>query len=1387
MSTPIRRQARLITDESFHQSPEAHRQAARASFQHPTIEQIGRGLVRAAIHGDAFTVAARVAGAPPVTREPPPDGYPVADEPADGTGQPRMAAPGTIETCRRIVQNHQHEEVDGVVLDAQTANMLVQVFDALSPKNQAKFEAMDLAEMVDVGWKVVERSKTGRRRAQLDQAFEELTGEHQALPEGHQDRVHARQAQSLADFQYGDKVKLKKPFSQSMRSSTWTVVGPGGDSMLLQSDAGAKIRINEYEVEYVKKVAGQCQCGQPDCMWCGPSTKQEKDAQTPDEEEVLRGLGWSDAAIQQMSERQIEIILQKQTKNPRPVGLGGGPTGQPDDLPMAAARQAQAFECSSCGCPKGRHDDMGCRECECSASYGITDDAEWEDRERQVDQVPGVDPAQERDNPFGPQHGSRSAQSRSCPTCGTSLGRYIPGYHAETGSRCTSCAECPARWKARNDSTGESEGNLCDGCKSILADGPGSILTVEPLASSGKDRWDDCQKCRGDGCGECDYTGLIEKAAQQNPIEPEQSAPASQPGAPGPADPGGEQALPPGEPPVQGAEPPGQQPGQQGLGESKRNPARTKEVWDEGGKFSREVEADGVDELVRIHRELNDMGLTRSPDQPQPAEQQAAPQQMAPQVPAPQGQPAVQARRAQMFDEWDDEGGGGQEACPLCDAPVPQWSPGTGTCNACGYDAEGMAGVDDSVGGDPLFEEYATALEKCSGPGCPQQADTGEEGPEQGDEFGYKPKRKQPSGAPPAGAPVGVGTPGPMGASRMAQEDDAPLTEHDIVAAARWLARKYGLDNQEARELAGHPRSSEIIARVERWREGNGLPAPNSPLSRGRLLDELRRGVKQAQQERPCSCTHAKADHDDGTGPCNNPDCWMGCTQFFTGPEPRPIPGMEDWFKDELGEDGMEQEGQAWAETSTTPMKAADDHIPTLEDDDDGTPSFYSASVARIAQVDPNCPDCHGTGACSACDGGFNYGEPGDFENLPECPVCYESGECQTCGPAGAMVVDDSGYEDEVPGGGGPVDESDGSIEAREEYKPYSSPGALQFPVPVLCEDCRTKFSINGPDDWFKCPSCGSEHVNMTDPSLKAAFRRWLVAQSGRHCDGCDALIDGPVKKVRDDLDPGQFHLVCPDCAAKVERGEPVDWQHSTPSEWNWKQSEAPLGGPAPVSDKPTGEDVFDDEVFEQVAAWYDSIDDEKFKLKMKEKDKGKAEPSESNDDEHVARMAQAQDEGECRVCGAYPKPLDEKGRCPVCAEAESTGLVDVTPSGYPHRRRSSDRRRAQPIGMPPAAAGITFDKSNERSEGDRVVWDLSWEPESLAMLSGSGIEQQIRSWVLRDVSNEKDTNQPGTKNWGTIADVTIEDIDADAGIATVSFMSSEQASPQVAPAEATE
>lgn len=70
-------------------------------------------------------------------------------------GSGRWAKEKRIDVLRRIIKEHQYEKIDGKVVDATTANMLVQVYEALRPDLQRKFDKIPLMKLVDFGWSVV--------------------------------------------------------------------------------------------------------------------------------------------------------------------------------------------------------------------------------------------------------------------------------------------------------------------------------------------------------------------------------------------------------------------------------------------------------------------------------------------------------------------------------------------------------------------------------------------------------------------------------------------------------------------------------------------------------------------------------------------------------------------------------------------------------------------------------------------------------------------------------------------------------------------------------------------------------------------------------------------------------------------------------------------------------------------------------------------------------------------------------------------------------------------------------------------------------------------------------------------------------------------------------
>lgn len=77
---------------------------------------------------------------------------------------------GWIEAARKVVKEHQYVHINPktndisdekkkgyVILDATTANMLVQIADALSKTANEKFTSMSLAQAIDIGWKLVKK------------------------------------------------------------------------------------------------------------------------------------------------------------------------------------------------------------------------------------------------------------------------------------------------------------------------------------------------------------------------------------------------------------------------------------------------------------------------------------------------------------------------------------------------------------------------------------------------------------------------------------------------------------------------------------------------------------------------------------------------------------------------------------------------------------------------------------------------------------------------------------------------------------------------------------------------------------------------------------------------------------------------------------------------------------------------------------------------------------------------------------------------------------------------------------------------------------------------------------------------------------------------------
>jgi hypothetical protein len=61
-----------------------------------------------------------------------------------------------ITVCRRIVEQRTAEMHDGLIIDMQSANAVVQVHDALSkPENRARLAAMPVADACAAAWRAI--------------------------------------------------------------------------------------------------------------------------------------------------------------------------------------------------------------------------------------------------------------------------------------------------------------------------------------------------------------------------------------------------------------------------------------------------------------------------------------------------------------------------------------------------------------------------------------------------------------------------------------------------------------------------------------------------------------------------------------------------------------------------------------------------------------------------------------------------------------------------------------------------------------------------------------------------------------------------------------------------------------------------------------------------------------------------------------------------------------------------------------------------------------------------------------------------------------------------------------------------------------------------------
>ena len=103
---------------------------------------------------------------------------------------------------------------------------------------------------------------------------------------------------------------------------------------------------------------------------------------------------------------------------------------------------------------------------------------------------------------------------------------------------------------------------------------------------------------------------------------------------------------------------------------------------------------------------------------------------------------------------------------------------------------------------------------------------------------------------------------------------------------------------------------------------------------------------------------------------------------------------------------------------------------------------------------------------------------------------------------------------------------------------------------------------------------------------------------------------------------------------------------------------------------------------------------------------------------------------------------------------------------------------RGAQLGDQPSRASMGFKASPGTRVGDRIMSIITWDPENVESMSDQNIHHSIRSFVL-ELGTKKEW-----RDWGTIADVQIDEFDRGEGSARVSFKSSEISAPQLSAAE---
>lgn len=59
------------------------------------------------------------------------------------------------QIAERIAERHQYEEIDGVLIDATTAQAIVATYKACNEEQAAKLDSLPIARVAAFAWKVV--------------------------------------------------------------------------------------------------------------------------------------------------------------------------------------------------------------------------------------------------------------------------------------------------------------------------------------------------------------------------------------------------------------------------------------------------------------------------------------------------------------------------------------------------------------------------------------------------------------------------------------------------------------------------------------------------------------------------------------------------------------------------------------------------------------------------------------------------------------------------------------------------------------------------------------------------------------------------------------------------------------------------------------------------------------------------------------------------------------------------------------------------------------------------------------------------------------------------------------------------------------------------------